>query len=217
MKPRQNRSKNHDGNARVKSTGEISTPALVERSDNDLPDKSFPKTDVNYWRERLILRTYRFPASGGSERDLAAYINDSQGGYFFPLGTADNEMAAAKAHRIYQMATEQGWDNVCQEFSRELIVSFEWCNNPVLWTYTTIHTLVEKRAEISADQSQANLNRHRIFVVEPDDGIRQALCWSIDHQAGFVSVPCISAESFSQMFALHKPRMVLLRDRKSVV
>ncbi|MGH7980906.1 MAG: LuxR C-terminal-related transcriptional regulator, partial [Limisphaerales bacterium] len=50
----------------------------------------------------------------------------------------------------------------------------------------------------------------RVLVVEHDDGIRRALCWSMDHQAGFVSVPCASPESFGQMLAFHKPRMVLL-------
>jgi DNA-binding NarL/FixJ family response regulator len=47
-------------------------------------------------------------------------------------------------------------------------------------------------------------------VVELDAGIRRALCWSIDHQPGFGSIPCESAESFPQALALHKPRMVLL-------
>jgi DNA-binding NarL/FixJ family response regulator len=213
MKPRQHRSKSHEEFARVKSTAGISAAVSAEPSNDAVPDKNFPKKDLNYWRERLIVRRYRFPASGESEQDLAAYINDTNGGYFFPLGTPDAEMAAAKACQIYQMATEQGWNDVCREFSRELIVSFEWCNNPVLWTYTTIHTLVGKHAETPSDQPQANLNRHRIFVVESDEGIRQAICWSIDHQAGFVSVPCASAESFNQMMALHKPRMVLLSHK----
>jgi DNA-binding NarL/FixJ family response regulator len=210
MKPRQHRSKSHDESARVKSTGEIPTAVFADPSGGDRSNKNFPKTDINYWKARLILRRYRFPASGESEQHLAAYINDMHGGYFFPLGTADIEEAAAKACKIHQMATEQGWDDVCREFSRELIVSFEWCTNPVLWTYTTIHTLLGKCAEVPLDQSPANLNRQRVLVVEPDEGIRRALCWSIDHQAGFVSVPCSSAESFSQMLVQHKPRIVLL-------
>jgi DNA-binding NarL/FixJ family response regulator len=210
MKSRQHRSKSHDEFTRVKSTGEISTAVFAEHSGNEGPNKKFPKTDLNYWRERLILRRYRFPASGESEQDLAAYINDPHGGYFFPLGTPDVETAAAKACKIYRMAAEQGWDDVCREFSRELIVSFEWCTNPVLWTYTTIHTLLGKCAEASLDQPQANLNRQRVLVVELDEGIRRALCWSIDHQAGFVSVPCSSTEAFSQTLAQHKPRIVLL-------
>ncbi len=47
-------------------------------------------------------------------------------------------------------------------------------------------------------------------MAELDAGLRRALCWSIDQQAGFVSVPCDSAASFTHALKLHKPRMVLL-------
>jgi DNA-binding NarL/FixJ family response regulator len=206
-------SKSQDAFGRVKTSGEISATVFPDHSGNNRTQEDFPKTHVGYWKERLLARRYRFPASGEAEGDLAAYVSDTQGGYFFPLGSADVETAAAKACRIYQMAKEQGWDDVCREFSRELIVSFEWCVNPVLWTYTTIHTLVGKRAEAPMDLPHANPNRHRVIVVESDEGIRQALCWSVDHQAGFVSVPCASPETFGQMLALHKPRMVLLNRK----
>jgi len=172
--------------------------------------KSTVKADNRYWNERLILRRYRFPASGESEQDLAAYIDHAGVGYFFPLGTPEVGTAAAKAHQIHQMAIKQGWNATCRHFSRELLVCFEWCMNPVLWTYTTIHTLVGKRARRESDSLPTNPNRQRILVVELDAGIRRAMCWSIDQQAGFVSVPCDSVESFTHALALHKPRMVLL-------
>src|SRR5262245_35382106 len=88
------------------------------------------------WKDRLILRRYHFPASGGSEQDLAARIDHGGAGYYFPLGTPDIDAAAAKAAQIYQLVAKQGWNTVFQRFPRELIVSFEWCMNPVLWTYT---------------------------------------------------------------------------------
>jgi len=172
--------------------------------------QSTVRTDNRDWNDRLILRRYRFPASGESERDLAAYIDYGGVGYFFPLGTPDAGTAAAKARQIHQMAVQQGWHATCRRFSRELIVSFEWCMKPVLWTYTTIHTLVGKRAGLESDSKLSNPNRQRILVVELDAGIRRALCWSIDQQAGFVSVPCDSTVAFTRALALHKPRMVLL-------
>jgi len=172
--------------------------------------KSTIKNDNRYWKDCLILRRYRFPASGESEQDFSAHIDHAGTGYFFPLGTPDVEMAAAKARQIYQMAVKQGWNATCRHFSRELIVGFEWCMNPVLWTYTTIHTLIGKRTGLESDSSPANPNRQRILVFELDAGIRRALCWGIDQHAGFVSVPCDSVESFTHALALHKPRMVLL-------
>lgn len=174
--------------------------------------KAEPAADVHdgIWKDRLILRRYRFPASGESEQDLTTRIEQGGVGYFFPLGTSDMETAAANAARIHQMVVKQGWNSVFQQFPRELIVSFEWCMNPVLWTYTTIHTLVGKRAELALETSPANPNRQRVLVVELDAGIRRALCWSIDQQSGFGSVACDSIEAFNQALAHHKPRMVLL-------
>ena len=210
MKPAQSRSKLYQKLGPVKSAGEISATVLPKNSGKDQTSQSLSAGDVNYWKERLILRRYRFPASGESEQDLTAYVSDADAGYFFPLGTADVEMAAAKACQIYQVVAEQGWDNACREFIRELIVSFEWCQNPILWTYTTIHTLVGKRAGLNSSPPRDNLNRHRVLVLELDEGIRRALCWSIEHQAGFVSVPCGSIEFFNRALVLHKPRIVLL-------
>jgi DNA-binding NarL/FixJ family response regulator len=162
------------------------------------------------WKDRLILRRYRFPASDETDGDLATRIDHAGAGYFFPLGTSDVELAAAKAAEIYEMAVKHGWNKVFPQFSRELIVSFEWCTNPVLWTYTTIHTLVDNPAEPLESPSPANPKRQNVLVLEVDAGIRRALCWSIDHQPGFGSIPCDSAESFASALALHKPRMVLL-------
>jgi len=167
------------------------------------------KLNGSAWKERLIMRRYRFPASGGSDGDLATRIDHAGVGYFFPLGTSDVELAAARAAEIHQVVVKHGWNRVFPRFARELIISFEWCMNPVLWTYTTIHTLVGNEAE-ALDSSPANPNRQNVLVAELDAGIRRALCWSIDHQPGFGSIPCDSTESFAQALALHKPRMVLL-------
>ena len=144
--------------------------------------------EVN-WKDRLILRRYRFPASGESEQDLATRIEHAGVGYFFPLGTTDVESSRWKGRpRFIRWPLKQGWNTVCRHFPRELIVSFEWCMNPVLWTYTTIHTLVGKRAGLECNLLPTNPNRQRVLVVEWDAGIRRALCWCIDQQAGFVSV-----------------------------
>lgn len=195
---------------RGEPTSKISAVVFSKYSGRGQPNNKFSKIDARYWRERLILRRYSFPASGELEGNFVALIDHAGRGYFFPLGTSDVETAADTACRIYQMVKKEGWNIVSQHFSRELTVSFEWCMNPVLWTYTTIHTLVGKCAELESDPSPASPNQQRILVGELDEGIRRALCWSIDHQAGFISVPCDSVASFTNALELHKPRMVLL-------
>jgi DNA-binding NarL/FixJ family response regulator len=206
----QRRSKFMRASGPKEPTTRISAVVFSKYSGKGRTNSPFPKTNARYWRDRLILRRYRFPASGESERDFVALIDHAGVGYFFPLGTPDVDKAASKACQIYQMAVKQGWNATCLQFSRELTVSFEWCMSPVLWTYTTIHTLVGEQPCLESDPSPAKPNRQRILVVEADAGIRRALCWSIDHQAGFVSVPCDSAASFKQALEFHKPRMVLL-------
>jgi DNA-binding NarL/FixJ family response regulator len=94
--------------------------------------------------------------------------------------------------------------------SRELIVGFEWSSNPVMWTYTTIHTLVGGRASAVPGSQRNRADTRRVLVVESDAGIRRALSWCLDQQAGIFCVTCGSAELFARDFALHKPHMVML-------
>jgi DNA-binding NarL/FixJ family response regulator len=176
------------------------------------PAEKFPKNDPRYWRQRLLQRRYRFPAGGESEQDLAAYIDHEEAGYFFPLGSSELETASARAGVIYQTVLQHGWNEVCRRFSRELIVTFEWCLNPVLWTYTTIHTLVGKPAVPESKSPPANPNRQRVLVAEWDAGIRRAVCWSIDQQAGFSSVPCDTPDAFARALTTHKPRLALMNQ-----
>lgn len=175
--------------------------------------KPTPKSGNGFWKDRLLQRPYRFPASGESEQDLSVKISHGDAGCYFPLGTAEVEKAAARAQLIYHVAANQGWEATCRQFSRELIVCFEWCLNPVLWTYTTIHTLVGEQPRLAAGSWPARRQRQRILVVEPDAGIRDALCWCIDQQEGFASLPCNSVDSYRRLCALHRPRLVL-RNRQ---
>ena len=160
------------------------------------------------WRDGLLLRRYRFPPSGEKDQDLATRIEFSNVGFYFPLGTPDPNEAAARARDIHELVAKQGWAVVNRRFSRELIVAFEWCLQPVLWTYTTIHTLVGDR-EIPDPPSPPSSVR-RILVVERDPGVRRALCWSINQQSGLGSVPCAGVENFQSVMASHKPSLVLL-------
>jgi DNA-binding NarL/FixJ family response regulator len=199
---------------RVKPLSGISAVVLTKYSGSARAG-NFPRTDPRFWRQRLLLRRNRFPASGESERDLAALIDHGGRGYFFPLLTPDADLAAAKACEIYHMAAKQGWNAISHRYSRELTVSFEWCMSPVLWTYTTIHTIVDKTAALDSDAVLADSSRQRVLVLESDAGIRRALCWSINHQTGFVGVPCESAESFAGTLEAHRPRMVLLNRNQA--
>lgn len=173
------------------------------------PGKKLSPRSADYWKERLLIRRYRFPASGGSDKDWAVRIDHAGSGFWFPLGTPDADIAAAQARRIYETVVKHGWESVCGRFSRELIINFEWCSNPILWTYTTIHTLADSRTD-EAESASAAAEANRVIIVEADAGIRRALQWCVDRQPGFCSVPCAAPEQFAQLLAAHKPVLVLL-------
>ena len=168
----------------------------------------FPKSDARYWQEELLQRRYTFPAAGEPEKSFAARIGHAGNSFFFPLGTADLAAAAKTACHIYCTIVKKGWEAASKLYPRELIVSFEWSSNPILWTYTTVHTLVGRLARIETAPSPTGL--HRVLVVETESGLRRALTWCINHQPGFCAVPCDSLETFAPLAAAHKPLLVLL-------
>ena len=170
-----------------------------------------PLTDENldYWISRLALRRHPFPPAGGSDQDWFVRLDYSGAGYWFPLGTANRELAAENARRIYQTILEEGWRVVFKQHTRELILSFEWCSSPILWTYTTIHTVIEPKA-FRAPVDTEKPASYRVIVVEPDEGIRWALQWCVNQQAGFACESCATLDSVVPLCSVQQPSLVLL-------
>jgi DNA-binding NarL/FixJ family response regulator len=154
---------------------------------------------------RLLARQYHFPPTGDTDKDLAARIDHGGTGYWFPLKTANLDAAARKAGRIHEVVLKQGWATACRRFSRELIVSFEWCSNPILWTYTTIHTLVAARTSRHAPSAA-----RRVIILEQDAGIRRALQWCVSQHPQFTVLACNSPGRFLHVSATQPPALVLL-------
>jgi len=174
-------------------------------------EAGFPKTDPRHWKDRLLRRHYRFPAAGqSSDHYLAAQIEHAGAGWFFPLGSEDPGVASAKAHRIYLKAVHQGWKSVYRAYSRELVIGFQWCAHPLMWTYTTVHTLIKNGRSAPPGVSQARPGLRRVLVLEPDAGVRGALSWCIDQHTGFRAISCDRMESFHSAVDLHKPCIILL-------
>ena len=114
------------------------------------------------------------------------------------------------ACRIYCTIVKEGWEAAGRLFPRELIVAFEWSANPIMWTYTTVHTLVGRINNIETGPASAKTDLTKVLVAETDAGLRRALTWCINHQPGFSAVACASPETFTPAFAAQKPRLVLL-------
>lgn len=140
--------------------------------------------DLQSWKRRLLTRPYPGPQAHGPT-ELCVRIEHSGLGGYFPLGTAKESEAAAKAMRIYQTVLSQGWPVAREQFRRELTLGFRWLEDPVAWTYTTLHTWQHGDAvPVFTDSSSPTGARH-IAIVEPDAGLRRALGTCINRQEGF--------------------------------
>lgn len=141
--------------------------------------------DVGYWKRRLIHRRYPEKTTEQGPTELSVRIEHLGVSRYFPLGTHDEDEAAGKALRIHQVMAGQGWGMVNQKFTQELTVAFRWLENPLAWTYTTLHTWNRSDLPESLTYSAANPNARRVAVIEPDRGIRLALAASSNQHETF--------------------------------
>ena len=139
--------------------------------------------EASYWRPRLIHRKYTETLHSSAERELSARVEHAGASHYFPLGTDNRKLAASRAVRIYQTVAGQGWDIASQRFPREVSVAFRWADNPVAWTYTTVHTqpAISQTPPIALGSPVARLN---VAIAESDAGLRRALAWCINREEG---------------------------------
>src|ERR1051326_633168 len=139
--------------------------------------------DPAYWAQRLIHRKYAEMLRPNAEQEFSVRIDHAGISHYFPLATDTPKLAARNATRIYRTVFRQGWAIACKHFPRELSVAFRWSDNPLAWTYTTIHTQTEP-LKSPAPVPPANSAKVNVAVVESDPGLRQALSWCINQQDG---------------------------------
>jgi DNA-binding NarL/FixJ family response regulator len=87
--------------------------------------------------------------------------------------------------RIYRSVVAEGWIIANARFPRELSVALRWQDNPLAWTYTTIHTLPSVRAENPLGEEVCAETQYSVALIEPDAGIRSALMVCVNSQQGF--------------------------------
>jgi DNA-binding NarL/FixJ family response regulator len=172
--------------------------------------QAFPKTDARYWKERLLLRNYPVPAGGGRQQEFSTHIEHAGTGCYFPLGTSDLEAAAARALEIYRKVIEKGWDAAGKLFPREVTVAFHWAYDPLLWTYTTVHTLDGDRLQRPHKVPENTRNLTCVLLVETDPGIRSALSQCINRHEDYRCVACPTANAARRQSAAREAVLCLV-------
>ncbi len=167
----------------------------VVREYRDRRGHALTRADAGYWKERLLLRHYPAPADGGRQHEFSTHIEHAGAGCFFPLGTSDPEAAAVRALQIYRQVLAEGWAAAGKSFPREVTLAFHWAYDPLLWTYTTIHTLCADSRQRQPKVSESTGKLTPILLVESDPGIRGALSQCINRHEGYCCVPCPTAKA----------------------
>ncbi|MBI3853225.1 MAG: response regulator transcription factor [Verrucomicrobia bacterium] len=135
------------------------------------------KTSIRYWKLRLLRRRHSRLSMTGPGEEFAVRIEHGGISHFFPLGALAEEAAATKALEIYRTVVSKGWDTANRWFSRELTLGFHWATNPVAWTYTTIHTRIQKPE--TPPQEAKDKSPLSIVIVEGDAGVQKAIAWHL--------------------------------------
>ena len=176
---------------------------VVDKLASQRSGRGFEKTDVRHWKKRLLVRTSYLPAAGEGKPTFSAHIDHAGVGYYFPLGVADADSAAAKALMIYQTVRNRGWEAAGQTFPREVCLSFHWASAPLLWTYATLHTMPPANAELAEPAA----GEQYFLVAEADLGIRCALAAHLTCQVGW---RCIAVSDLAAANSHRKAAFCLL-------
>lgn len=174
--------------------------------------ETLPKTDVRYWKRRLLQRRHSSSAISMTGGEFSARIEHAGVSHYLPLGTLNEDSAAVRARDIYLAVVKDGWEAVNRRFSRELTLAIHWADNPLAWTYATLHTIVDA-ATVHASPASPKSNTHfNAVVVEPDDSTRRALARCIDSQGGcFLCVSAFaSAKDALREIPRSSPRLALV-------
>jgi len=173
----------HGWNALNRNWGRAASVSRV--SSTTLISPVFVRFDADYWKGRLIHRKYPEPSQSQRAREFSVRIEHARTSHYFPLGTSDESAAAARAIRIYQMVVNEGWAGAKARFPRELSLAVRWQDNPLAWTYTTIHTSqCSGLPKPVADLARRSPEKSVVFI-EPDEGIRFSLAACANSQEGF--------------------------------
>jgi len=140
---------------------------------------------AEHWKGRLIHRRYPETADPTARREFSVRIAHAQLSRYFPLGAGDEATAVRRAMRIYRTVVSRGWPSAYRRFPRELTLAFRWLDDPLAWTYTTIHTWTDSEPTPRHARLVPAISARRVAVIEPDAGIRFALAACVMGQPGF--------------------------------
>jgi DNA-binding NarL/FixJ family response regulator len=141
------------------------------------------KNSIRYWRQRLIQRKYLETLSSGA--GWSARIEHGGEYRYFFLAGREEAAAAEKALEIYRSILDQGWRETQQRYCREFTVAVFWSQIPFTCTYTTLLTHPSDLASSLNIAAPRGKPAGKIWLVEPDQEICQALQYWLSRHPGW--------------------------------
>jgi len=160
----------------------------------------FLKAELAYWEQRLIWRGYR-EARLAPDPEYSVRIEHDGVYSYFPLGSSDPRLAAAKAREIHSAVLATGWRSAFEQFEREITLAVFWSDNPAAATYTTLFTFPREAPPARPPAVGGDHARKPLVAVEPDPTIHGCLRYWLDRQPGFAcaAVCCSTDEALEAL------------------
>jgi DNA-binding NarL/FixJ family response regulator len=151
---------------------------------------------------RPVQRKYTAGLSPSLEQELFIQLSYAGLSHFIALGTNRPEEARARAAELESFLHQEGWGPVKEHYPWEFTVAVFWADNPMVCTYTTLLTIPSERELEPAPRRSTGWSVH---VLEPDAGVRRALCrWIMAHGG----VAAVSGSDSPDSAVLHASRIV---------
>jgi DNA-binding NarL/FixJ family response regulator len=171
------------------------------------------RSEPGYWRERLVQRHYPSLPRTEASQELFVRIQHEDTSQYFPVGTADRDAAAQQASQIYQVIIGQGWASACRRFARELTLAFHWQDNPLIWTYTALHTRADPHEHLEVPATTPRAGQIAVLIAESDAGLRLALADCVSATDGLYNVSTVAnAGEALRQAARQPPHLVLANE-----
>ena len=166
------------------------------------------KGETGYWEERLIHRPYgEARQAAGTEHSVRI---EHDGAYaYFPLGSNDPKLAAARAREIHQTILADGWTAAYARFEREITLAVVWSENPAAATYSTLFTLLREAPATDRPPVVGDRLRKPLAVLEPDPTVHACVRYWLDRQPGF-ACPAVYRTAGEALDALDHQRIALV-------
>jgi len=172
-----------------------------------LPDRTLPA----HWKPRLIHRKYVGRLPGRTDAEWSVLVEHRGERAYFPLGTDDENLAAAAAADRYQIVVAHGWKQARLNFFREVTVGVFWSSNPFACTYTTLLSIPATEPTEALRSLPPSVRSQQVFLIESDYGVRRALTyWLCRHQLAAVQVRGVERHELEAVIRTHPAALTLV-------